>query len=73
VQRRRGLERDAVQLAAALGTAKDYLGIKTPPVLSAHLVARLANGFKRAAHTVIVLIAKESPPYRILVWNPLRA
>jgi general secretion pathway protein K len=73
VQRRRELAGDAAQLAATLGTAKDYLAIKTPPVLSVHLVARLSNGFKRAAHTVIVLMAKDSPPYRILVWNPLRA
>jgi general secretion pathway protein K len=73
VQRRRELAGDAAQLAATLGTAKDYLAIKSPPVLSVHLVARLSNGFKRAAHTVIVLMAKDSPPYRILVWNPLRA
>jgi general secretion pathway protein K len=73
VQRRRELAGDAAQLAATLGTAKDYLAIKSPPVLSVHLVARLSNGMKRAAHTVIVLMAKDLPPYRILVWNPLRA
>ena len=73
VRRRRELAGDAAQLAATLGTAKDYLAIKSPPVLSVHLVARLSNGFKRAAHSVIVLMAKDSPPYRILVWNPLRA
>jgi len=73
VQRRRELARDVAQLAAMLGTAKDYLALKAPPVLSVHLVARLVHGFTQAARTVIVVMPKDTPPYRVLVWNPVRS
>jgi len=73
VKGRREIAGDVAQLAAILGTAKDYLAVKGPPMLSVHLIARLNSGFTHSASTVIVVMAKESPPYRILVWNSLRS
>jgi general secretion pathway protein K len=71
LQMRRDVPADATRLVAMLGTAQRYLEVKTRPVVSVHLTARLANGFAQAARAVIVLMPEDSQPYRVLVWNPL--
>jgi general secretion pathway protein K len=71
LQRRRELPADPAQLASALGTAKDYLEVKSDSIVSVRLIARTANGFTQGAHAVIVMMPKDLVPYRILVWNPL--
>jgi general secretion pathway protein K len=71
LQRRRELPADRAQLASALGTAQDYLEVKSHSILSVRLIARTANGFTQGTHAVIVMMPKHLVPYRILVWNPL--
>jgi general secretion pathway protein K len=62
---------DATGLIAMLGSAEQYLAVKTPPVVSVHLTARLANGFAQAARAVVVPAPEGSQPYRLLLWTPI--
>jgi general secretion pathway protein K len=71
LDQRRELPPNAAQLAALLGTPQRYIAVGTRPVLSVRLTAQLVNGVTQAAQAVIVLMAKDALPYRILVWNPL--
>jgi general secretion pathway protein K len=71
LQMRRNFPADATRLVAMLGSAQPYLEVKTRPVVSVDLTARLADGFTKAAQAVIVVIPEDSQPYRVLVWNPL--
>ena len=62
---------DATGLISMLGSAEQYLAVKTPPVVSIHLTARLANGFAQAAQAVVVPAPEGSQPYRLLLWTPI--
>ena len=62
---------DATGLISMLGSAEQYLEVKTPPVVSVHLTARLANGFAQAARAVVVPAPEGSQPYRLLLWTPI--
>jgi general secretion pathway protein K len=72
VQMRRNLpsDSDAAKLAAILGTPPQYVEVKMPTV-SVVLTARLENGFTQAAWAVVVPAGTGSPPYRVLVWDPV--
>ena len=72
VQMRRNLpsDSDAAKVAAILGTPPQYLEIKMPTV-AVVLTARLENGFTEGARAVVVPVAAGSPPYRVLVWDPI--
>jgi general secretion pathway protein K len=71
LQMRRGHPTDATGLIAMLGEAQQYLEVKTPPVVSVHLTATLANGFAQAARAVVVPAPEGSQPYRLLLWTPI--
>jgi len=45
--------------------------VKTPPVVSVHLTATLANGFAQAARAVVVPAPEGNQPYRLLLWTPI--
>jgi general secretion pathway protein K len=71
LQMRRRHPTDATGLIAMLGEAQQYLEVKTPPVVSVHLTATLANGFAQAARAVMVPAPEGSQPYRLLLWTPI--
>ena len=71
LQRRRELPADPARLASMLGTAQEYLDVKSHSIVSVRLIARTTNGFTQGAHAVIVMVPKDLLPYRILVWSPL--
>jgi len=71
LQIRRKYATDATRLMAMLGEAQQYLEVKTPPIVSVHLTARLANGFAQAARAVMVPTPKGDQPYHLLVWTPI--
>ena len=71
LQMRRTYATDATGLIAMLGEAQQYLEVKTPPVVSVHLTATLANGFAQAARAVMVPAPEGSQPYRLLLWTPI--
>jgi general secretion pathway protein K len=71
LQMRHNYPTDATGLVSILGSAKQYLEVKKPPVVSVHLTARLANGFARAARAVMVPTTEGTQPYRLLLWTPL--
>ena len=64
---------DAKQLVASLGAAQSYLEAKPAPAVAVHLSARLADGYTAVADTVIVRLAKDRQPYRVLAWTPARS
>jgi general secretion pathway protein K len=53
-----------------LGTAQQYLDVKTQPVTRVDLAVSLADGFSESAQAVIVVRREDQEPYRVLVWNP---
>ena len=71
LQIRRKYATDATRLMAMLGEAQQYLEVKTPPIVSVHLTARLANGFAQAARAVMVPTPEGDQPYHLLVWTPI--
>jgi general secretion pathway protein K len=71
LQMRHKYSTDATELVSNLGSAKQYLEVKKPPVVSVHLTARLANGFAQAARAVMVPTPEGTQPYRLLLWTPL--
>jgi general secretion pathway protein K len=71
LQMRRQYATDATRIITMLGEGQKYLAIKTPPVVSVHLTARLANGFAQAAQAVMVPTPEGNQPYQLLVWTPI--
>jgi type II secretory pathway component PulK len=71
LQTRRRHPTDAAGLISMLGSAEQYLEVKTPPVVSVHLTATLANGFAQAARAVVVPAPDGNQPYRLLLWTPV--
>jgi general secretion pathway protein K len=55
----------------ALGPAATYLKLQGRPVALAEMSVRLADGYKMAVKAVIVVIAGDSQPYRVLAWTPV--
>jgi general secretion pathway protein K len=71
LETRRRNPTDATGLTSMLGSAEQYLEVKTPPVVSVHLTATLANGFAQAARAVVVPAPEGNQPYRLLLWTPI--
>lgn len=67
---RRSSPNDAARLAAILGQAQQFVSAKPQKVVSIRLVAILADGYRAAASSVIVLLPHDRKPYRLLVWTP---
>jgi general secretion pathway protein K len=68
---RRSSPSDADRLVGILGPAQQYLAVKPQRVASVDLTAALASGYAAAAHAVIVVLPKDSQPYRVLIWTPM--
>jgi general secretion pathway protein K len=70
---RRSSPADADRLVRILGPAQQYLAAKPQRVAAVELTARLADGHLAAARAVIVVLAQDSEPYRVLVFTPVRS
>ena len=70
---RRSSPADADRLARILGPAQQYLAAKPQRVAAVELTARLGDGHVAAARAVIVVLAQDSEPYRVLVFTPARS
>jgi general secretion pathway protein K len=68
---RRADPTNAERIAAALGPAQRFLAAKREQVVAVELAAVLPDGYAAAARAVMVLMPKDTQPYRILVWKPL--
>jgi general secretion pathway protein K len=68
---RRASPNNAEGISAALGPAQRFLAEKREQVVGVELAAMLPDGYAAAARAVIVLMAQDTQPYRILVWKPL--
>jgi len=62
---------NAERISAALGPAQRFLAAKREQVVAVELAAVLPDGYAAAARAVMVLLPKDTQPYRILVWKPL--
>jgi general secretion pathway protein K len=62
---------DPQQLVGLLGPAQKYLAVTSPQALSVHLAATLTDGFVAEANVVIVCLAGDRRPYRVLAWTPV--
>jgi general secretion pathway protein K len=62
---------NAERISAALGPAQRFLAEKREQVVGIELAAVLPDGYAAAARAVMVLMPKDTQPYRILVWKPL--
>lgn len=70
---RRSFPADADRLARILGPAQQYLAVKPPRVAAIELMAKLTGGYVAAARVVIVMLPRDSEPYRVLVFTPVRS
>lgn len=71
VRARRTSAEDVDRLVLLIEPARRYLAVKPVRVASVELMAELANGYTAAARSVIVVLPKDSLPYRVLVWTPV--
>jgi general secretion pathway protein K len=71
VKARRSSTSDADRLVRLLGQAQQYLAVKPQRVASVDLTAELGSGYRTSAHAVIVVLAQDSQPYRVLNWTPM--
>jgi general secretion pathway protein K len=62
---------NADRISAALGPAQRFVAAKREQVVGIELAAVLPDGYAAAARAVMVLMPKDTQPYRILVWKPL--
>jgi general secretion pathway protein K len=60
---------DPQQLVGLLGAAQKYLAVTPPQAVSVHLAAALTDGFVAEANVVIVCLAGDRRPYRVLAWT----
>jgi general secretion pathway protein K len=70
---RRSTPADADRLARILGPAQQYLAARPQRVAAVELTAKLDDGHVAAAGAVIVVLAQDSDPYRVLVFTPARS
>lgn len=70
---RRSFPADADRLARILGPAQQHLAAKPPRVAAIELMAKLTGGYVAAARVVIVMLPRDSEPYRVLVFTPVRS
>jgi general secretion pathway protein K len=68
---RRSTPSDAARLLRILAPAQQYIAVKPQRVASVDLTAALASGYAAAARAVIVVLPKDSQPYRVLSWSPI--
>jgi general secretion pathway protein K len=68
---RRSSPSDADRIMAALLPAQRFLAPKREQVVAVELAAALPDGYGAAAHAVMVLMPRDTQPYRVLVWKPL--
>jgi general secretion pathway protein K len=71
VRARRSSLADVERLMRLIEPARRYLAVKPVRVASVELMAELANGYAAGARSVIVVLPKDSLPYRVLVWTPV--
>lgn len=71
VRARRSSLADVERLMRLIEPARRYLAVKPVRVASVELMAELANGYTAGARSVIVVLPKDSLPYRVLVWTPV--
>jgi general secretion pathway protein K len=70
---RRSTPADADRLVRILGPAQQYLAAKPQRVAAVELTAKLDDGHVAAARAVIVVLAQDSEPYRVLLFTPARS
>ena len=70
---RRSFPADADRLARMLAPAQQYLAARPQRVAAVELTARLEDGHGAAARAVIVVLAQDTEPYRVLVFTPVRS
>ena len=70
---RRSSPADADRLARIVGPAQQYLAAKPQRVAAVELTARLEDGHVAAARAVIVVLAQDTEPYRVLIFTPVRS
>lgn len=70
---RRSSPADADRLARILGPSQQYLAARPQHVAAVELTVRLDGGHVAAARAVIVVLAQDSEPYRVLVFTPVRS
>jgi general secretion pathway protein K len=59
------------QLHQMAGQAGTYLKSKSRPIARIALTVLLPDGYMKAARAVIVVLPRDSEPYRVLEWTPL--
>ena len=57
-------------LTSRLGASGNYLRWKGTPIVLAELTVTLPDGYAKTARAVIVALARDEQPYRILAWTP---
>lgn len=70
---RKSSPNDAAQLGTMLGAAQRFVAPLPQQVVSVELAASLADRYGAAARAVIVLLPRDSQPYRVLVFTPIAA
>jgi general secretion pathway protein K len=55
----------------SLGNGQAYLKWDGKPIARADLTATLPDGYIKMAQAIIVVVAQDSQPFRILAWTPL--
>lgn len=63
--------KDANNLGAALGPAREYVKVAPQQAVAVELIAQLTDGYRAAARAVIVLLPGDREPYRVLAWDPV--
>jgi general secretion pathway protein K len=61
---------DPDQIRQVLGPAAAFTKMPSQPVARIELTATLADGFAAAATAIVVVVPKDSQPYRVLAWTP---
>lgn len=59
------------RLQQMLGPAQMYFKLQARPVALAELTVRLLDGYTRAVRAVIVRVADDKQPCRVLAWTPV--
>lgn len=60
---------DGARLSALLGPAARYVQVAPVRAVSVRLVATLPDGYAESAHAVLVGLAEDVQPYRLLSWD----
>jgi general secretion pathway protein K len=67
-----GMNASMVQAILAMaGQAGTYLKSKSRPIARIALTVLLPDGYMKSARAIIVVLPRDSEPYRVLEWTPL--